>query len=80
MLRVRVLPGLIEKTGIRGTEDMKKIILFFQESFAELKKVTWPNREDALASTKVVLVSTLIIAALLGLVDFALFKLVDWIF
>jgi preprotein translocase subunit SecE len=59
---------------------MKKIILFFQESFAELKKVTWPNREDALASTKVVLVSTLIIAMLLGLVDFVLFKLVDWIF
>ena len=41
---------------------MKKIILFFQESFAELKKVTWPSREDVLASTKVVLVSTLIIA------------------
>ena len=59
---------------------MKKIILFFQESFAELKKVTWPSREDALASTKVVLVSTLIIALLLGLVDFVLFKLVDWIF
>jgi preprotein translocase subunit SecE len=59
---------------------MKKIILFFQESFGELKKVTWPNRDEATASTKVVLISTLIIAALLGLVDFILFKLVDWIF
>ncbi len=59
---------------------MKKIILFFQESFAELKKVTWPSREDALASTKVVLVSTLIIALLLGLVDVVLVTLVDWIF
>ncbi|MGA2976267.1 MAG: preprotein translocase subunit SecE [Spirochaetia bacterium] len=59
---------------------MKKIISFFQESFAELKKVTWPNREEAIASTKVVLVSTIIIAAMLGLVDFVLFKLVDWIF
>ncbi len=59
---------------------MRKIILFFQESFAELKKVTWPNREEVMASTKVVLVSTLIIAALLGLVDFILFKFVDWIF
>jgi len=59
---------------------MKKIILFFQESFAELKKVTWPSREDVMASTKVVLVSTLLIAAVLGLVDFVLFKLVDWIF
>jgi preprotein translocase subunit SecE len=66
--------------GIRGTEDMKKIILFFQESFAELKKVTWPSREDALASTKVVLVSTLIIAFFLGLVDLLLVRFVDWIF
>ncbi len=59
---------------------MRKIILFFQESFAELKKVTWPNREEAAASTRVVLLSTLIIAAILGLVDFVLFKLVDWMF
>jgi preprotein translocase subunit SecE len=59
---------------------MKKIILFFQESYAELRKVTWPSRDEALASTRVVLISTLIIAAMLGLVDFILFKLVDWIF
>jgi len=59
---------------------MKKIITFFQESFAELKKVTWPSRDETVASTKVVLVSTLIIAAALGLVDFVLFKLVDWLF
>ncbi len=59
---------------------MKRIILFFQESYAELRKVTWPSREEAMASTKVVLVSTLIIAGMLGLVDFILFKLVDWIF
>jgi preprotein translocase subunit SecE len=59
---------------------MKKIISFFQESFAELKKVTWPSREEAIASTKVVLISTLLIAFMLGLVDFILFKVVDWVF
>jgi preprotein translocase subunit SecE len=59
---------------------MKRIILFFQESYAELRKVTWPSRDEALASTKVVLVSTLLIAGMLGLVDFILFKFVDWIF
>jgi len=59
---------------------MKKIILFFQESFAELKKVTWPSQDEVIASTKVVLVSTLVIAAILGLVDFVLFKLVDLVF
>jgi preprotein translocase subunit SecE len=59
---------------------MKKIILFFQESFGELKKVTWPSRDEVISSTKVVLVSTVVIAAVLGLVDFLLVKLVDWIF
>jgi preprotein translocase subunit SecE len=59
---------------------MKKIILFFQESFAELKKVTWPSRDEVTSSTKVVLVSTLVIAGVLGLVDFLLVKLVDWVF
>jgi preprotein translocase subunit SecE len=59
---------------------MKKIILFFQESFAELKKVTWPTRDEVVSSTKVVLVSTVVIAAVLGLVDFILVKLVDWVF
>ena len=59
---------------------MRRIVLFFQESFAELKKVTWPSREEALASTKVVLISTLLIAGMLGLVDFILFKMVDWLF
>ena len=59
---------------------MKRIILFFQESYAELRKVTWPGRDEAVSSTKVVLVSTIIIAAMLGLVDFILFKLIDLVF
>ena len=59
---------------------MKRIIQFFQESFAELRKVTWPSRDEAVASTKVVLVSSIIIALFLGLVDFILFKFVDALF
>ena len=80
MLRVRVLPGLNRDGKSQGTEEMRRIILFFQESFAELRKVTWPSRDEAVASTKVVLVSTLLIAGMLGLVDFIVFKLVDWLF
>jgi preprotein translocase subunit SecE len=59
---------------------MKKIITFFKESFAELKKVTWPNKDETVASTKVVLVSTLIIAGMLGLVDYILFEIVNVLF
>ena len=36
----------------------------------ELKKVTWPTRDDVVASVKVVLVSTIVIAIILGALDF----------
>jgi preprotein translocase subunit SecE len=48
---------------------MKKIVQFIQESIAELKKVVWPTRDDVISSVKVVIISTLIFALLLGLVD-----------
>jgi len=51
---------------------MKKVIQFIKESHAELKKVVWPGREDVISSVKVVLISTVIIAAILGLIDFLL--------
>jgi len=48
---------------------MNKIVQFIKESYAELRKVIWPNRDDAISSVKVVIISTVIIAAVLGLVD-----------
>ena len=48
---------------------MGKIIRFFKECIAELKKVVWPSRNDAVSSVKVVFISTIIIAVILGLVD-----------
>ena len=59
---------------------MKKIIQFFKESVAELKKVVWPGRDDVVSSVKVVLISTFIIAAILGLIDFLLLRGVTAIF
>jgi preprotein translocase subunit SecE len=61
-------------------KEMKKIIRFFKESFAELKKVTWPSREEVASSTKVVLVSVILIAIALGIVDFIIFRGIDLIF
>jgi preprotein translocase subunit SecE len=51
---------------------MKKIIQFFRDSVAELKKVIWPNRDEVIASTKVVIISTVLIALALGFVDVVL--------
>ncbi|MFW5776848.1 MAG: preprotein translocase subunit SecE [Spirochaetota bacterium] len=59
---------------------MKKIVQFFKDSYAELKKVQWPSREEVGSNTKVVLVSVLIFAAVFGVVDFILLQGIELIF
>lgn len=59
---------------------MNKVIQFFKDSYAELRKVVWPSREDVVASTKVVVVSTIIMALALGFVDLVLVSGIDFIF
>ncbi|HIW36466.1 MAG TPA: preprotein translocase subunit SecE [Candidatus Treponema faecavium] len=49
---------------------MGKIIRFCKECGAELRKVVWPSRDDVISSVKVVLISTIIIAIILGFFDF----------
>jgi preprotein translocase subunit SecE len=59
---------------------MRKVVQFIKESYAELRKVIWPSREDVISSVKVVIISTVIIAAVLGLVDVLLLLGVQAIF
>ncbi|KGE70702.1 preprotein translocase subunit SecE [Spirochaeta lutea] len=59
---------------------MKKLIQFFKDSAAELKKVIWPTRDEVSTSTVVVLVSVVIFAALLGFVDFLLANVIELLF
>jgi preprotein translocase subunit SecE len=59
---------------------MKKIVQFFKDSYAELAKVVWPSKEDVLASTKVVVVSTVVMALVLGLIDFLLVAGIEVVF
>jgi len=59
---------------------MNKIVQFIKESYAELRKVIWPSREDVISSVKVVIISTAIVAAVLGLVDVLLLLGVQAIF
>jgi preprotein translocase subunit SecE len=59
---------------------VRKIVAFFQDSYAELKKVVWPTREEVGASTRVVLISVLMFAAVLGLVDYLFLTGIDLLF
>ena len=53
-----------------------KIVQFLREVKVEIKKVTWPTRKEIIASTAVVLLTTIIIASFLGLVDLLLSEIV----
>lgn len=48
---------------------MAKVIQFFKESKAELKRVVWPTKDDVISSIKVVIISTILVALILGLLD-----------
>jgi preprotein translocase subunit SecE len=51
---------------------MNKISTYFRESYKELtEKVTWPTWTQLQQSTMIVLVATLVITALVSLMDFA---------
>jgi preprotein translocase subunit SecE len=43
---------------------------FYRETSAELRKVSWPTRSEAINLTKVVLIVIVIMGAFLGILDF----------
>lgn len=59
---------------------MNKIVQFIKDSYAELGKVVWPSRDDVIASTKVVVFSTVVMALVLGFIDFLLVAGIEVIF
>jgi len=46
-----------------------KLINFFKDIFKEMKKVTWPKKEELKDSTKIVLVTMLIFSLFVYIVD-----------
>ena len=46
------------------------IIKYFKETRAELRKVNWPSRQEALNLTLIVVAFTVFMAALLGIIDY----------
>ncbi len=52
---------------------------FFREVKVELQKVTFPTRQETVGSTVVVLVLTVIMSVYLGLSDWALARIVQFL-
>ncbi len=54
-----------------------KLTKFLKEAKAELKKVVWPTRKQAINLTLIVIVVTLIVAAFIGALDYLFNKLME---
>ena len=52
----------------------EKIVAFFDDVVKEMKKVTWPTKEELKDSTNVVLIATLIMAVFIYAIDL----IVNW--
>ena len=60
---------------------MNKIANYFRESYQELlEKVTWPTWNHLQQSTMIVLVATILITAMVSLMDFASNQLLKLIY
>ena len=53
---------------------MSKIINFFRDVLAELRKVVWPTRRDTIRYTITVILFSLAVAFILGAADYGLLK------
>jgi preprotein translocase subunit SecE len=59
---------------------LEKFKKFLKEVVAELRKVTWPTKEELIGSTIVTVVVSLIVAVFIGIVDRILTIIIRMIF
>jgi preprotein translocase subunit SecE len=62
------------------TERIQKLKEFFVDTWSELKKTTWPGKPEVYGTTLVVIVTVLICAFYLWIVDLILNKGMEAIF
>ena len=55
-------------------------IQFVREVIAELKKVTWPTREETIKLTLVVIILSILVGAFIGALDITFLKITTLLF
>ena len=53
-----------------------RIQKWWRETVGELRKITWPTKDEALNMTKIVIIVVLVTAVFLGVVDFIFSRLI----
>ena len=63
------------KVGAFLTKSRRFIPRFLSEALAELKQVTWPNRQETFKLTTAVIIFAIVFGGLIAITDFGLEKL-----
>ncbi|MCX7966834.1 MAG: preprotein translocase subunit SecE [Syntrophorhabdaceae bacterium] len=58
-------------------EKFESVKKYFLEVFLEGKRITWPSRKDTVKGTYIVLITVIISAIFLGIVDIGLAKIIQ---
>ena len=53
---------------------------FWRDTTSEMKKVTWPNRQEVMGTTLVVLVATIVFAVYLWGCDYIFYQAINFLF
>jgi preprotein translocase subunit SecE len=57
----------------------QRLKTFLREVVVETKKVTWPGRDEVVATTVVVIAASFIFGIFLWVCDLGFFRVVDWV-
>ena len=57
---------------VREVQKENRVVRYFRETRAELRKVVWPTREEAINLTIVVVVTIVAMSAFFGVIDYLL--------
>ena len=69
----------VEEERMSPTGWVQNTRQYFLDVRSELRKVTWPQRQEAVGGTIGVLVIVGVITLVLGVVDLTLAKFIEWI-
>lgn len=64
---------------VEKKKEPNAVVRYFRETGAELRKVTWPTRQEARHLTTVVVIVVILMAIALGLVDYVFSRLIGWL-
>jgi preprotein translocase subunit SecE len=57
---------------VREVQKENRVMQYFRETRAELRKVVWPTRDEAINLTVVVVVTIIAMSAFFGVIDYIL--------